>query len=427
MTDESTASTERLSPAEDSTSVYSFETDCLAFRGNKDYQRLLGTIVTLESQRVQALQDIETLMTCQAAALADPIQFVHRLQQGVDLDLPPRQKVAELPTIAWENYTNSLETISWARRHATRHKNKMDLNNTVEGDSASEMRCDDAVDSGDVPVVRGRVKRDGRPTTFNQLWTAEEQRRLEQLLLEHPPEDVEARRWDKIARALTNRTAQQVASRVQKYFIKLAKAGLPVPGRIPSVSASNKKGTHRHQRYNRFYFQPSTFMTSIEPPVYMSDGDNEDDDGDTVCSYAQSSGGDTTDMHDDPFMSEEEDIPAELCQTSEYAELMRLKQLRREKLRPEPIRNQHIGYKCDRCDCEPIVGTRWHCRDCPVDLSVDMCEDCVGSGFETDTHDSSHRLDAVHHSVAPPHMDQDYMRFMPGGYNYLDPNYMPAV
>jgi len=128
MTDESTTSTETLYPAEGSTSVYSFETDSLAFRGNKDYQRLLGTIVTLESQRVQALRDIDTLMTCQRAALADPIQFVHRLQQGTDLDLPPRQKVAELPPIAWENYTSSLETMSWARRHATRHKNKTDLN-----------------------------------------------------------------------------------------------------------------------------------------------------------------------------------------------------------------------------------------------------------------------------------------------------------
>ena len=27
----------------------------------------------------------------------------------------------------------------------------------------------------------------------------------------------------------------QVASRVQKYFIKLAKAGLPIPGRMPNV------------------------------------------------------------------------------------------------------------------------------------------------------------------------------------------------
>lgn len=30
-----------------------------------------------------------------------------------------------------------------------------------------------------------------------------------------------------------NRSVQQVTSRVQKYFIKLYKAGLPIPGRIP--------------------------------------------------------------------------------------------------------------------------------------------------------------------------------------------------
>ena len=49
-------------------------------------------------------------------------------------------------------------------------------------------------------------------------------------------EEVEARRWEKVARALGNRTSQQVASRVQKYFIKLTKAGLPVPGRIPNMT-----------------------------------------------------------------------------------------------------------------------------------------------------------------------------------------------
>ena len=35
--------------------------------------------------------------------------------------------------------------------------------------------------------------------------------------------------------------AFQVASRVQKYFIKLAKAGLPIPGRMPNVGNYNKK------------------------------------------------------------------------------------------------------------------------------------------------------------------------------------------
>ena len=33
----------------------------------------------------------------------------------------------------------------------------------------------------------------------------------------------------------------QVASHVQKYFIKLAKAGLPVPGRVPNLAVYGPK------------------------------------------------------------------------------------------------------------------------------------------------------------------------------------------
>jgi len=40
-------------------------------------------------------------------------------------------------------------------------------------------------------------------------------------------------RFRKIAADLGGRTSLQVQSRVQKYFIKLAKAGLPIPGRMP--------------------------------------------------------------------------------------------------------------------------------------------------------------------------------------------------
>ena len=49
--------------------------------------------------------------------------------------------------------------------------------------------------------------------TFNQPWTPEEQRRLEELLLQFPSEDVEMERWKKIAAALGNRTPIQVGVR----------------------------------------------------------------------------------------------------------------------------------------------------------------------------------------------------------------------
>ncbi len=54
---------------------------------------------------------------------------------------------------------------------------------------------------------------------------------------------VEMERFRKIARALGNRTPLQVQSRVQKYFIKLQKAGLPVPGRTYNFMqySSNRK------------------------------------------------------------------------------------------------------------------------------------------------------------------------------------------
>ena len=48
-------------------------------------------------------------------------------------------------------------------------------------------------------VVRGRVRGDRKPDTFNKLWSADEQRRLEDLLIKFPPEEVEMRRFGKIA------------------------------------------------------------------------------------------------------------------------------------------------------------------------------------------------------------------------------------
>ena len=35
----------------------------------------------------------------------------------------------------------------------------------------------------------------------------------------------------------------KVASRVQKYFVRLAKEGLPIPGRMPNLASHTKKVT----------------------------------------------------------------------------------------------------------------------------------------------------------------------------------------
>lgn len=101
------------------------------------------------------------------------------------------------------------------------------------------------------------------------MWTCEEQRRLEELLIEYPPETVEMQRFAKIARALGNRTTKQVASRLQKFFKKLHSAGMPIPGRIPKSHRNQQTKSQRMTRIGR----PTTFFPANYVPVTITDED----------------------------------------------------------------------------------------------------------------------------------------------------------
>jgi hypothetical protein len=65
-----------------------------------------------------------------------------------------------------------------------------------------------AVAPGTNPAT-GEVKE--KKKVFNRLWTPEEQRKLERLLEEYPEEIIASHRWEKIARALGNRSPKQVS------------------------------------------------------------------------------------------------------------------------------------------------------------------------------------------------------------------------
>lgn len=81
---------------------------------------------------------------------------------------------------------------------------------TAAGMGGGEANAD-APTSSSTTMVRGRVKSESKPASYNQLWTSDEQRRLEELLEEFPPERVEARRYRKIADRLGTKTLQQVS------------------------------------------------------------------------------------------------------------------------------------------------------------------------------------------------------------------------
>ncbi|KAK6311252.1 hypothetical protein J4Q44_G00193070 [Coregonus suidteri] len=246
---------------EEEPDVYYFESDHLVLKHNKDYQRLLQTVGVLEAQRTQGILDLERLARQQREALQDPVSFVEQLQKQVELGMPRPQRVVQLPDISWDQYTSGLgdferefcdkkrktrrlKLIFDKARLPDRPKSPLDPKDK-EGESStlySALPSSDALEnSSNSQMIRGRLCHQSKPDTFNQLWTVEEQKTLEQLLLKFPPEEVESKRWQKIADALGNRTAKQVASRVQKYFIKLTKAGIPVPGRTPNMCMYSKK------------------------------------------------------------------------------------------------------------------------------------------------------------------------------------------
>ncbi|KAK1165205.1 ZZ-type zinc finger-containing protein 3-like [Acipenser oxyrinchus oxyrinchus] len=422
---------------EEDPDVYFFESDHLALKHNKDYQRLLQTIAVLEAQRTQAIQDLENLAMHQKESLNDPIVFVEQLQKRVDIGLPCPQRVVQLPEIAWDQYTSGLGDFEREFRNKKRHTRRLQLifdkvglpvrprsplDSKKDGGESSSYS---ALPSSDAPehtasssrsqVIRGRICDQSKPETFNQLWTVEEQKKLEQLLLKFPPEEVESKRWQKIADELGNRTAKQVASRVQKYFIKLTKAGIPVPGRTPNLYMYNKKASSKRQHHlNKHLYRPSTFMTSYEPPVYMDD----DDDRSSYCSNLQ-------DLATED--SDEESIPIEYRHLPEYKELLQLKKMKKLKLQQihaESALVQHLGFKCDNCGVEPIQGVRWHCQDCPQDNSVDFCDGCSDCLHKTETHKPDHQLDPIYR--ADTYLDRDYCMPQNTGYSYLDPNYFPA-
>ncbi|XP_053349672.1 ZZ-type zinc finger-containing protein 3 [Clarias gariepinus] len=422
---------------DDDPDVYYFESDHLALKHNKDYQRLLQTISVLEAQRTQAILDLEALARHQKQALTNPVAFVDQLQKQVELGLPCPQRVVQLPEIAWDQYTSGrseFERDFCDKKRKTRQlklifdkvgvpaRPKSPTDSKKESDNSgvySSLPSSDAPELGMLRnrthMIRGRLYHQNKPDTFNQLWTVEEQKKLEQLLLKFPPEEVESKRWQKIADELGNRTAKQVASRVQKYFIKLTKAGIPVPGRTPNLCMYNKKTSNKRQHHlNKHLYRPSTFLTSYEPPVYMEDEDERS----SFMSGLQ----DGT-AHD----SDEDSIPVELRHLPEFKELQELKRLRKQKIHEfqcESALTQHVGYKCDMCGMEPIQGVRWHCQDCPQDNAADFCANCADCAFKTDTHTPSHRLEPI--QQAETFLDRDYCLPASAAYNYLDPNYYPA-
>lgn len=392
---------------DDSPDEFYFESDHLALKGNKDYLALLKTLAILQAQRTRALQDLDTLQHIKEEALMDPDRFISILQRGEDIGVPHRQILAEVPNIEWSEYHTSAPSEVVLRPK---------IQSVRASSSTSRLKKHTEDDLNGEVTVRGRMFNQNKPETFNQLWTAEEQRRLEELLIEFPPEEVESRRFQKIAEALGNRTRMQVSSRVQKYFLKLMKAGLPVPGRVPRVPSDAPKKTPfgRPTRHRTHFSRPSTFFPQHQDlPVYMSECDDAEELPENVENLST---------------GKADVIPYSL--SDEQRKLNLLRQVRKEKDKGNVLTITHCGFKCDMCHEDPIMGTRWHCLDCPPSISMDFCSDCIVGQLESlSPHPLSHRFEGISShtpSITNSSFDPDYLpQSFSQSYNYLDPNFLP--
>ena len=132
--------------------------------------------------------------------------------------LPQRQKVYLVTEIDWNKYYESidLEDLDMIKKHkelrthSLRQSSK--IANQVERQNNLSDKSLQLKPKNELNEERGN---------HNKPWTVEEQRHLEELLLEFPPEENEAQRCRKISNKLGTRTPLQVQSHCQKYFIKL--------------------------------------------------------------------------------------------------------------------------------------------------------------------------------------------------------------
>eukprot|EP00026_Physarum_polycephalum_P009705 Phypoly_transcript_09839.p1 GENE.Phypoly_transcript_09839~~Phypoly_transcript_09839.p1 ORF type:complete len:414 (+),score=87.84 Phypoly_transcript_09839:45-1286(+) len=401
-------------------------------KDHEDYQIVLKAYNALKAQQERTKNDINYLKEQKEQALANPIEYIDKLFNQKKILLPRRQHIVRVPNIDTSKYAKPTKILIKEQiQTPPGTPDPNDLNSPSLSPAPSpipggaEIKQEIELPVQEVPqpgtVVRGRIFTERKPPSFNQLWTKEEQRRLENLLIEYPDEEVSAHRWAKIARALGNRTPKQVASRTQKYFIRLQKQGIPVPGKPPSMALylnkinntpnppKKKRKTDDDTEESDEMPTSSTVEYYVPPPVLM----REDRRAKPVA----------------PALPNElSAIPAALQDTPEYKELMELLKAQQ----PEKANNErvipsetlttdaHQGYKCDGCEVEPIVGTRWHCAECP---EVDLCDACHTQETETPTHRKHHKMEQFKVAeLTPYYMDNDYKyEYQFGESNYLDP------
>ncbi|XP_025422022.1 ZZ-type zinc finger-containing protein 3 [Sipha flava] len=363
-----------------------FETDFYLLKNNMDYKNLLKSLAILEMQRCTTIQNIEKLAVLKDYFSKNPSLALKKILKHDDIGTLKTVNVQKIPDIDWSIYKTNNET------ETEQSKQVCDIN--LRHKNVSEKQEVQTVNSNEVE----------KPETFKKPWSVEEQLRLEELLVEYPPERNESNRYRKIAEALGTRNLRQVCSRVQKYNMKMKKVGS-----IKSINASsknlNKKTVFLSHKNTGALLKPTTFIPSTtlikDVDVYNANRNNFN-------------------CHKNIEMSTK-------------SKLFILEEVLKDKLSEKNHNIVHQNFKCCVCRSSPIIGTRWNCNDCPaIGKSSDFCCDCIVDMVKNVLVEAPHPLDHLVTPIRSVQVNDDIKSLVDPNYvplvfktqNYLDPNFM---
>uniref|UniRef100_A0A8D9A014 ZZ-type zinc finger-containing protein 3 n=1 Tax=Cacopsylla melanoneura TaxID=428564 RepID=A0A8D9A014_9HEMI len=387
-----------IEPEPDTT--FYFESDHLALKGNVDYLKLIKHIAMLEVQQKLVIQDLEFYFDLekQVTESSKPSEIATRIANR-ELKVPPKRKIPKRPIIDWTKYN---------------------IQPGIQGEDPGALK---PVPFGSKPntLIPTQTKDVTKPETFKKAWTAEEQIRLEELLLKYPPEKSDSARFRKIAQELGNRTLKQVCSRVQKYYKKMRNLGQKSV--IFAQRQKPKKYAKIVHKQNKMLVRESTFLPALslqsDNKLFMDLSTSEEEEGGGEGEKEEEAGNEGTRIIENKYTLEQ------------WVRI--LERVKEDKKNETEMKSViHHELKCHVCKEEPIRGTRWHCLSCSCeDTSVNMCNDCTvlqlnqqNSSVKSETHPPLTLPHPLHHLLHPYPVRNFHIVTSDG--QPLDLNYLPS-
>lgn len=351
------------------TSSSTLDTEGL-FATSTDWSLLGKAMAVLQDQYEQCLQDIAALEVMKQEALADPETFVHRLRQD-DIDIPVLQTIYRIPEI---------DTDRFSVRSSRRGLNKKEQNAEFILGRLRELQQRGSVVLP-IPCRSDNLVIDAplsttKPTT--SITNPHRERFLS--VLDDPSRSATPSIPSLPSQQPSTASSSAPTSPLQKKA-KLAPSSAHTHN-VPWTREEKIKLNELLREYpeepvaaRRYAKIAAAMGTRTATQVFTR-----------VNKLAASKRAHLADVSD----TDTADTPTAAADSAEYKEYVKLKRALEQELSGAGTALVHSGISCSLCHARPIVGVRYRCVECQVDL----CDVCFVPGSHHGPH-RSHRVQTV--------------------------------